>query len=548
MQVDTKVDGWKYGVASSGVVRTIPPFVGRRKQLDWLANRLQEMIAGRPCITLVPGEAGLGKTRLLQEVSAEAERHGVLIYFCRNDEGLAFSHLPFAHFLTWLWERVPEDLKQSLGANGVYLDRFLDPDRAKEMATHASIATQGDRNHLQLLQALSQTVIQLAQRSPILMVVDDLHGTDPASLDVLGYVAFAVADAAVREPIPLFMALTYRPVELESRLAHLIARLQRERICDTLELAGLDESEIYDLLQSVVPARPSHQLIATIREATQGNPLFIQETVHHLKQSHALQERNGFMVTTSPAADLRLPEHVTGAIVSHTQGLSEACRRVLTFAAFLGKRFSLRSLGIACDMSEDELLNLLEEGMRQGLLLSEGQGFRFAHALIQHVLYNEPSVARRQRLHHQIAEGLERLYHNCLDDHELEIAHHFVRAGSLAEGERMLHYARRAGDQACAVSAWGQAAHYYEVALAAAESTNGLSIQERAEFHYRAGHAYQRGLDVGPCLDHYKKSIEAYRLSGDVLGLAQVLMEKMRVHTAIPGTLSTPVSTGLSRL
>ncbi len=537
VQVDPRVDGWKYGHASVGLVRTTPPFVGRRKQLDWFANRLQEVLVGRPCITLIPGEAGLGKTRLLQEVSAEAERHGVLVYFGRSDEGLELPHLPFAHLLTWLLERVPEDVKQSLGDNAARLDRFLEPNRARTEAANAAMSTQGDQDKLQLLLALSHTVIKLAQSSPMLVVVDDLHWADQPCLDSLGYLAFAVADAAVRESIPLMIALTYRPVELESRVAYLIARLQRERICDTLELTGLDESEIYDLLQGVVPARPSHQLIATISEATQGNPLFIQETVHHLKQGNALRERSGFVVTTSPAADLRLPEHVTGAIVSHTQGLSEECRQVLTLAAFLGQRFSFRALGQALGqasgMHEEALLHLLEEGMRQGLLLSEGQDFRFTHSLIQHVLYNEPSVARRQRLHHQIAESLERLYHNCLDDHVLEIAHHLLRAGSLAAGDRIMHYARRAGDRACAVSGWGDAARYYEAALAATEATDYLSIQDRAEFHYRAGYAYQRDLDVGPCLDHYEKSIAAYRLTGDVLGLAQVLMEKIRVHTTL---------------
>lgn len=306
-QEESQGSGWKYGADSLGLVRTAPPFVGRRKQLDWFAARLRDAMAGRPRITLIPGEAGLGKTRLLQEVSAEAERHGILVYFGRSDEGLSLPYLPFAHLLTWLWERMPEDVKQVLGADAAYLERFLEATRARADRADVAMPTQGEQDYRQLLPALSHAIIQLAQRSSIFMVVDDLHWAAPSSLDMLGCVAFAVADAAMRESIPLLIALTYRPVEQQSRLAHLTARLQRERICDTLELTGLDESEIDDLLQGVGPARPSHQLTATISEATQGNPLFIQEIVHHLRQRNALQERRGFMVTTAPAADLRLP-------------------------------------------------------------------------------------------------------------------------------------------------------------------------------------------------------------------------------------------------
>ncbi|PON11677.1 hypothetical protein C2W62_43560, partial [Candidatus Entotheonella serta] len=241
-------------------------------------------------------------------------------------------------------------------------------------------------------------------------------------------------DAAVQESIPLLIIGMYRPVEPTARLANLIARFQREEICQTLKFTGLDESEIYDFLQALGLARPSHQLVTTIQEATQGNPLFIQEVVHHLRQQHALRERGGYIVTTSPAAALRLPEYVTGAILARTQQLSEDCRAILTWAAFLGDSFALQSLRAVSGMDEETLLNLLEEGMQQGLLLSESQGFQFTHSLIHHVFYHEPSVARRQRLHLQIAQTLEQLYTERLDVHFLEIAHHLVRLLAITLG------------------------------------------------------------------------------------------------------------------
>ncbi len=167
--------------------------------------------------------------------------------------------------------------------------------------------------------------------------------------------------------------------------------------------------------------------------------------------------------------------------------------------------------------------------MHHRLLLNEGQVFRFAYPVIRHVFYHLPSAARRQRIHQQIAQTLEQLYADHLEAH-LEITHHLIRTGSVAEGTKVFRYARQAGDQAFALFAWSEAARYYEAAVSAAESLDTLSIHERAALHYWAGLAYYRDMDVGPCLDHYEKAIEAYRQTGDVQGLAQVLMEKIRAY------------------
>src|SRR5262249_17295291 len=152
---------------------------------------------------------------------------------------------------------------------------------------------------------------------------DDLHWADQPSLDLFSHLVFTIADTAVREPVPLFIVGVYRPVEPHERLARTIAQFQREDICQTLELSGLAEAQVNELIQGLGLARPSHQLVATVSQATQGNPLFIQEVLHQLVEQNALQERGGYFVTTLAPADLRLPEQVTEAIAARTQGLSD---------------------------------------------------------------------------------------------------------------------------------------------------------------------------------------------------------------------------------
>jgi class 3 adenylate cyclase/tetratricopeptide (TPR) repeat protein len=388
-----------------------------------------------------------------------------------------------------------------------------------------------DQDKLHLFLAVGHGTVGLARRHPLLLVVDDLHWADRLSLDLFDHLALTVAEVATREAVPLVIVGTYRPTEPGDRLARLTARLQREQICRSFTLHGLAEPEIQELIGGLGLVRPSHQLTATVSEATQGNPLFVQEVVDHLVRQDALVEQGGYLVTTAAPADLQMPDQVTGAIVARAQALSEGCRRVLTAAAFVGERFSVEVVGAVSGVPADELLDLLEEAARQRLLRSEGPAFQFAHPLIRHVFYHDPSAARRERIHKEIAESLQRLYAGSTDAHLIEIAHHLERAGSAAPADVVIEYARRAADQAFRVFAWSEAAHYYEATLAAAESTERLTAENRASLHYWAGLAHYHDRDVGPCLHHYEKAIEAYRLIGDIRGLAQTLMEKTRTLT-----------------
>ncbi len=511
----------------ASIVRTVPPFVGRKEYLDWLEDCLQEAIAGRPRLILIEGEAGIGKTRLLKEMRVVALRHAVQVCSGRSYEDLSLPYLPFMEALRSPMEQIFVEVESTLGPDAKIIRQFFSYTEGASFPAHS---VRADQEKLRLFLALSQAMIVLARHCPTLFVLDDLHWADQSILDLFGHVVFTVADTAAREPVPLLIVGIYRPVEMEERLARLITRFQREEICQTLVLPGLNELEVYELLQGLGLRRPSHQLVATISQATQGNPLFIQEVLHHLVKRDALQEQGGYVITSSSSADLPLPKQVTGAIITRFQDLSERCRTVLTLASFLGENFSLQKLAVLSGVNEDELLDLLEEGLHHRFLLSEGQTFRFTHSLFRHVCYNEPSVARRQRIHHQIARTLEDLYAGHLEDHILEIAYHLVKAGPVVEREKIIQYARQAGDQAFKISAWGDAAYYYTAALSVAESGNFLSPHDLATLHYQAGVACYRDMDVGPCLAHYQKAIEAYRQTDDVRGLAQALMEKTRVQ------------------
>ena len=514
----------------AGFEKAVSPFIGREWEVDQFERRLQAALAGRPQVVLLQGDAGVGKTRLLKEVRATALRYNMRVCQGRCYEDLTLPYWPFLESLFPQLHRLHEDIQDCPDTDIEVINHFLHWGSTAAPPISPSPSVQADQGTLRLFLALSRATIKLAQRHPLLLAVEDLQWADRPSLDLFGHLVFAVADAALRDSVPLLIVGTYRPVEAEDRLARVIARFQREDICQTVELPGLNEEEVDELIQSLGVTHPSHQLVATVSEATRGNPLFVQEVLHHLVRRNALKVSGGFMVTTTAPADLQLPAQVTTAIAARTLELSEDCRRILTLASFLGESFSPRILNAVSGTHEDELLDLLEEGMRHRLLLSAGHTFQFAHPLIRHVFYTAPSAARRQRIHQQIAWSLEHLYADRSEEHLLEIAHHLVHAGSAAEAEKIVEYARRAGDQAFSVCAWSEAAYYYEAALSAATATDRFSVHDRAELHHLTGLAHYRDMDAGPCLDHYEKAIEAYQLTGDIRGLAQVLKDKVYVH------------------
>jgi class 3 adenylate cyclase/tetratricopeptide (TPR) repeat protein len=513
-------------------VRTAAPFVGRRAEIEWLERWLAEALHGQTRVVLLSGDAGIGKTRLLRELRSIAQERGARVCYGRCHEDLAPPYLPFI-------ESVLPDLEANLGgdapapgSDAAVVCRMLRREVSQPPDAGAAGSGQTDQERLRLFQAVSRSVLALAQRQPTVLILDDAHWADGASLDLLAHLVFAVSDAAVREAAPLLVICSYRPGDPPGHLAHVVARLQREETCRTLELAGLADAEVREFLTAMEVTRPAQQLVATIAQATQGNPLFIQEVLHHLLKKGALEERGGHFVATVPAADLHLPAQVTSAITARAEGLSQTCRTVLTLAAVLGDSFSVPVLSAVSGLPEEPLLDLLEDGVRQRLLVSDGQGFQFAHPLVRHVFYTTQSGARRQRLHHQVATTLAVVYADRRDEHVMEIAHHVIIAAPLLPAGQVVDYARRAGERACTVFAWGDAARYYSAAAAAAASAE-LPVRARAELHYWAGFAYARDRDIGPATDQFDRAIAAYRQCGDVRGWARALADKTHAQSAV---------------
>lgn len=342
-------------------------------------------MAGQARVVFIEGEAGIGKTQLLKAFESQVRHQGVQVCYGRCYEDLALPYLPFVESLLLLLEQTFGDATSDLDADVEIIRGLCYPHKAAPlMADHTSLM-HVEREKLRLFLAVSRATLKLAKGQALCFFLDDLHWADQPSLELFEHLVFTVADAIAQGPVPLLIAATYRPPESSSRLARSMSRFQREAICEHLNLPGFDESDIATYIQGMNLGRPSNQLIAMINTTARGNPLFIHEILQYLMQNHALEERRGYLVTRVQPENLQLPEHVAGALAARLEVLSQTARQALIMASFLGHRFSLPLLSVVTEVSEDDLLDALEEAMQQRLLLNEGQDFEFYHPLVRHV-------------------------------------------------------------------------------------------------------------------------------------------------------------------
>jgi tetratricopeptide (TPR) repeat protein len=501
--------------------RTEPPIVGREREMHILDDAVDRARSGEPGVVLLEGEPGIGKSRLLREVRARAEAAGCLVVVGQGYEDVTLPFRPFVEALLPLAGR----LSEVDGADAQQIRQFLHLGTARDAPRPL---TSAGTERLRLFTAIARTLGILSGPRPILLILDDLHWADSATIGLFEHLAFAVAGEATRRKLNLVLMAGFRPAAPDHRIGRVVARLRRDPVyCQTIELSGIETPGIYELVTRLGGARPSNQLVRMIQETTEGNPLFIREVLARLDRQGALREQRGFLTSTVSAAELGMPKSVTSAIAERARKLSAPCRRALLLGSFLGSRFELRVLAAVARQPEDELVNLLDEAVNQRLLVDDGEAYHFAHPLVRHVSYHQATPTRRGRIHLETAARLEELAASEPELHLPQIAHHLVCAGSLADPAKVIEYAGRAADQALAQFAWHEAAQLLEAAIKAAQ-TRGLAVRDVAELHHKAGLAYRHCSDTGPCFHHFDAAIDGFRQADDRLGFASALTDRTR--------------------
>ena len=491
--------------------------IGRGVEMAYLERCWREATDGQRALVLLAGDAGIGKTRTAAELARRAHDGGAVVLYGRFDEETLTPYQPMVEMLRGWSAGAPLDsLRDRLGPRATELAILL-PEFGPPPADHQSAGAltnpEADAQRFRFFDAVAALLGEIGAESPVVLVFDDLQWADRPTLQLLRHL--------VREPTPrrvLFLG-TYRESEISDRhpLHELIGDLRREGTLRRLELGGLAENEVAELVAELASAPASESFVRALHGETEGNPFFIEEVVRHIRDtSGALSEE----VTLEEAG---VPEGVREVTSRRLRRLSESTREVLLVASVIGREFDYDVLSEVVSQSDDELVEALEEGVEARVLREAGHVGRYAftHALVRATLYDSISQLRRARLHGRVGEAIMRLRGGDLDPHLAQLAHHFAQAAPVERPDRAIDFALAAARRADRMLAWEEAAQHYRAALRARELAGAVDDHVRAELLLALGASEERAGLEEESRATFQAAIRTARQLGDPVLLAR---------------------------
>jgi class 3 adenylate cyclase/tetratricopeptide (TPR) repeat protein len=474
-------------------------FVGREAELGRLDAGLEDALAGRGRLVLVAGEAGIGKTRIAEQLAARARARGARAVWGRCFEGEAapaywpWIQLLRAHAAT----RPAAALRAELGPGAGEVAQLL-PEVAEvvpDLEPPPSLDPETAR--FRLFDAVASFLRRAARDTGLVVVLDDLHWADRSSLLLLEFVARVLAGSR------LLLVGTYRDVEVSRRhpLNDTLAELVRQPVTSRLALRGLSEAEVARCIAVVTGTEPAPTVVAAVHGQSEGNPFFVSE-IARLLISEGRLDPGGQL-------DLIIPEGVREVIDRRRNRLTERCNGVLAVAAVEGRDFDLNVVCQAAGLAAAEVLETLDEAVDAHLVTEAGPGpgrYRFAHALVREVVHAGLRATERARLHHRVGEAIERHAQADLDARLAELAYHFLQSATIGDADKAVEYASRAGKLALDLRAYEEAAGHLEGALQALELIPAGDQHRRGELLLVLGKAQRAAGDLVAARASYERA------------------------------------------
>jgi DNA-binding SARP family transcriptional activator len=491
------------------------PFVGRECELRELSRGLDAAIGGEGRLFLISGEPGIGKSLLAEQLTRRARERGAEILVGRCWEaGGAPAYWPWVQALrAYVRGRDPELVRGQLGRGAPDVAQILPELNELYGEFPAPPSTDPEGARFRLFEATTSFLRAASLSQPLVLVLDDLHAADAASLLLLQFIADGLPEAR------LLVVGAYRDVDpsLRDPLAETLAELRRRPGTRSLALTGLPQADVGSFVALATGLEPSVPLVSALHRATEGNPLFVGELVRLLASEEALEA-----FTDAESSRRMIPESVRAVIRRRLARLSENCRLVLVLASVLGREFELATLGLVSEVTGDHLLEFLDEAAQERLVTdvpSQPGRLRFAHVLIRDTLYDEITPGRRLQLHRRVGDALEEFYADNLEPHLAELAYHFYESARPAVAEKALAYARRAAEGSLRLLAYEEAARLFAVALRVLDGMESPDQALRCELLLALGDAQARAGDTPGSKQTYR---EAARVAEE-LGLSDQL-------------------------
>src|SRR5215207_4666079 len=518
------------------------PLVGRSTEFQLVHESLKEVRQGRGAFVAVVGEAGLGKSRLLAEVrkSAEADSQPQVAWL----EGRALSYEQAVTYYPWRqvireaigaqegeapedvrdklhsdsrWDTMPEDDKQ-------YLEVVLSVE--SDATIKAVAALEGDALVEHITEAIRGYLRASSDLNPTVIVLDDLHWADTASLDLLLHVAELVKEW------PLLIVCLLRPdKDAPSWSAVKEVRSKLGERHTEISLEPLDPEHSQELLGNLLYIEDLPESVRNlILNKAEGNPFFVEEVIRALIDSEYIVQENGHWRATRQIVNVSIPDTLTGVLSARIDRLPENTKHVAQTAAVLGRIFAQRALMATCaaapppEQIEDVEPHLgvltYEELVRERVHDPELK-YIFKHALTQEAAYELLLIRRRKELHRRAGEVLEELYPEQRAELASALAYHF-RLGE--DWQRAADYAIGAGAQAVKVFAMNEALAYYDDAYESLKKVSNASPEQLCDVILGWTPAALKLKQYQEVVDRLEEAEKLARELDDETRLAKVLL------------------------
>jgi class 3 adenylate cyclase len=442
-------------------------FVGRHEEMGILVGAVERVRDGHPAVIGICGDAGTGKTRLVQELRARAGEDVQWL------EGRAYPYaeniplFPLIDLLNRAWgideaDR-PATVRDKLLAGVAALDGSS-PDVLPVIAHLYDVAlTDGPPVEREafpglLLDAVRRLLHGVVRRAPTVICFQDLHWADASTTALL-------RDLTAGFDVPALLLSNYRP----GYTAPPGTRV--------LDLRELSPRQTLELVRSLLAGEPPEGLVRFVEARSDGNPFYLEEVLHSLVETHTLARRDGSWTLVRPLTEAGVPSTIRGVIAARIDRLDERRRRVLRDAAVVGRQF-LYAVVAEITREGDALAPSLAELETADLIRTRNRDpeleYVFKHALTQEVAYDGLLKTERQALHERTARAMERLLRDRLPEFVETLAHHYARGGVV---DKAVHYLVEAGRKCVARYAIDDAdAHYRQAyALLTGEGAAGPS-------------------------------------------------------------------------
>ena len=479
------------------VARVVSPaLVGRESELSQLEDALLLALRGEGGVVVLGGEAGIGKSRLVRELSSRAQRLGCVVMSgaCSEAE-LSLPYLPFLEAVgNYLGRQDLAAIRDRLGPASGELGQLF-----PQMGHAAAEGVDPMMSKLRLFEAIVLLLSDAARSRGALIVVEDLHWADPATRELVDY-----ATRRLRSTRVLLLA-TYRTDEMHRKHALLptIQAWRRSGQATLLEISALEAQDVRAMVMSIFDeAQVSDEFRDFMHERSEGNPFVIEEMLREaIDHGDIFQTDTGW--DRKAVKEIRVPNTVRDTILQRLERLQPAEIEVLSAASAIGLTFDVATLAAVTDTSESAVASAADACVANQLLeeVDRATGrYSFRHALTREAVYEDMVAARRQHLHARIAEVLE----SRPDWKAVDLAHHLLMAGSY---EQAVGMCVAAAEAALAAHAYRDAANLLERAIPHVRDT-----VERSRLMCRAADAYWNNtetLNAKALLEHAIPDLEA---------------------------------------